>query len=89
MNQELETAGRVADFFELAKLIITDGLNRRESCGAHFREESKTETGEAKRDDKNYSYVSVWEYKGKDKPPELHKEELNYEYVEVKVRDYK
>ncbi|MBL7104390.1 MAG: fumarate reductase/succinate dehydrogenase flavoprotein subunit [Bacteroidales bacterium] len=89
LNQELEKAGRVADFFELAKLIITDGLNRRESCGAHFREESKTETGEAKRDDKNYSYVSVWEYKGKDKPPELHKEELNYEYVEVKVRDYK
>ena len=89
LNQELEKAGRVADFFELAKLIITDGLNRRESCGAHFREESQTETGEAKRDDKNYSYVSVWEYKGKDKPPELHKEELNYEYVEVKVRDYK
>jgi len=89
LNQELEKAGRVADFFELAKLIITDGLNRRESCGAHFREESQTETGEAKRDDKNYSYVSVWEYKGKDKPPELHKEDLNYEYVEVKVRDYK
>ena len=89
LNQELEKAGRVADFFELAKLMITDGLSRRESCGAHFREESQTETGEAKRDDDNYSYVSVWEYKGKDKPPELHKEELNYEYVEVKVRDYK
>ena len=89
LNQELEKAGRVADFFELAKLMITDGLNRRESCGAHFREESQTETGEAKRDDDNYSYVSAWEYKGKDKPPELHKEELNYEYVEVKVRDYK
>ena len=89
LNQELEKARRVADFFELAKLIITDGLNRRESCGAHFREESQTETGEAKRDDKNYSYVSVWEYKGKDKPPELHKEELKFEYVELKVRDYK
>ncbi|MCK4406930.1 MAG: fumarate reductase/succinate dehydrogenase flavoprotein subunit [Bacteroidales bacterium] len=89
LNQELEKAGRVADFFELAKLMITDGLIRRESCGAHFREESQTETGEAKRDDENFSYVSVWEYKGKDKPPELHKEELNYEYVEVKVRDYK
>jgi len=89
LNQELEKAGRVADFFELAKLIITDGLNRKESCGAHFREESQTETGEAKRDDENYSYVSAWEYKGKDKPPELHKEELKFENVELKVRDYK
>ncbi len=89
LNQELEKAGRVADFFELAKLMITDGLSRRESCGAHFREESQTETGEAKRDDDNYSYISVWEYKGKDEPPELHKEELNYKYVEVKIRDYK
>ncbi len=89
LNQELEKAGRVADFFELAKLMITDGLSRKESCGAHFREESQTETGEAKRDDDNYSYISVWEYKGKDEPPELHKEELNYKYVEVKIRDYK
>jgi len=89
LNQELEKAFRVADFFELAKLMVLDGLNRKESCGAHFREESQTETGEAKRDDANYSYVSAWEYKGEDQPPQLHKEELKFEFVELKVRDYK
>jgi len=89
INQELEKAGRVADYFGLAKLIVTDGLNRGESCGAHFREESQTETGEAKRDDANYSYVSVWEYKGDEQEPKLRKEDLNYEFVEVKERDYK
>ncbi len=89
LNQELEKAGRVADFFEIGKLMITDALNRNESCGAHFREESQTEGGEAKRDDKNYSYVAAWEYKGPDNKPEFHKEDLNYEFVEVKVRDYK
>jgi succinate dehydrogenase / fumarate reductase flavoprotein subunit len=89
LNQELEKAIHVADFFELAKLLVADALNRKESCGAHFREESQTETGEAKRDDGNYSYVSIWEYKGDDKPPQLHKEELKFENVEVKVRDYK
>jgi succinate dehydrogenase / fumarate reductase flavoprotein subunit len=89
INQELEKAGRVADYFGLAKLIVTDGLNRGESCGAHFREESQTETGEAKRDDANYSYVSVWEYKGDEQEPQLHKEDLKYEFVEVKERDYK
>jgi succinate dehydrogenase / fumarate reductase flavoprotein subunit len=89
LNQELEKAFRVADFFELAKLMVLDGLNRKESCGAHFREESQTETGEAKRDDVNFSYVSAWEYKGEDQPPQLHKEELKFENVELKVRDYK
>lgn len=89
LNQELEKAGRVADFFELAKLLVNDALNRNESCGAHFREESQTEGGEAKRDDKNYSYVAAWEYKGKDKAPLLHKEELKYEFVELKERSYK
>jgi succinate dehydrogenase / fumarate reductase flavoprotein subunit len=89
LNQELEKAFRVADFFELAKLMVLDGLNRKESCGAHFREESQTESGEAKRDDANYSYVSAWEYKGENQPPQLHKEELKFEFVELKVRDYK
>ncbi len=89
INQELEKAGRVADYFGLAKLIVIDALNRGESCGAHFREESQTPTGEAKRDDANYSYVSVWEYKGDEQEPQLRKEALNYEFVEVKERDYK
>lgn len=89
LNQELEKAFRVADFFELAKLMVLDALNRKESCGAHFREESQTETGEAQRDDANYSYVSAWEYKGEDELPQLHKEDLKFEYVELKVRDYK
>ena len=69
-NQELEKASRVADFFELGKLLVTDALNRKESCGAHFREESQTETGEAKRDDANYAYVAAWEYKGEGQAPE-------------------
>jgi len=89
LNQELEKAIRVADFFEIGKLMIIDALNRKESCGAHFRAESQTEGGEAKRDDENYSYVAAWEYKGPGQKPEFHKEDLNYEFVEVKVRDYK
>jgi len=89
LNQELEKAIRVADFFEIGKLMIIDALNRKESCGAHFRAESQTEGGEAKRDDENYSYVAAWEYKGPGQKPEVHKEDLNYEFVEVKVRDYK
>ena len=88
-NHELEKAARVADFFELAQLIIRDALNRNESCGAHFREEYQTEEGEPKRDDDNYSFVSVWEYKGADTPPELHKENLKFEYVQPTVRSYK
>ena len=89
LNQELEKAIKVSDFFELARLLIRDALNRTESCGAHFREESQTESGEAKRDDKNFSYVAAWEFKGKGKEPELHKEELKFENIEVKVRSYK
>ena len=88
-NQELEKASRVADFFELGKLLVTDALNRKESCGAHFREESQTETGEAKRDDANYAYVAAWEYKGEGQAPELHKEELDYEFVKMQERNYK
>ena len=72
LNQELEKAGRVADFFGLGKLLCMDALNRKESCGAHFREESQTETGEAKRDDDNYSFVAAWEYKGEGQEPELY-----------------
>lgn len=89
LNQELEKAGRVADYFELARLLCYDALNRKESCGAHFREESQTETGEAKRDDANFSYVAAWEYKGPNAEPVIHKEELNYEFVKVQVRSYK
>jgi len=89
LNQELEKASRIADFFELAKLMVLDALNRKESCGAHFREESQTEGGEAQRIDAEYSYVAAWEYQGDDKEPKMHKEELKFENVEVKVRSYK
>jgi succinate dehydrogenase / fumarate reductase flavoprotein subunit len=89
LNQEIEKAGRVADYFDLADLMITDALNRTESCGAHFREESQTEEGEAKRDDDNFSYVAAWEYTGEGQTHQLHKEDLNFEFVEVKVRSYK
>ncbi|MEE4197837.1 MAG: fumarate reductase/succinate dehydrogenase flavoprotein subunit [Bacteroidales bacterium] len=89
INQELEKASRVADFFELAKLMVNDALNRKESCGAHFREESQTEGGEAQRIDEEYSYVAAWEYQGDDQPPKLHQEALKFENVEVKVRSYK
>lgn len=89
LNQELEKAGRVADYFELAYLLCVDALNRRESCGAHFREESQTETGEAKRNDADFAYVAAWEYKGTGPEHELHKEELNYEFVKLQERSYK
>lgn len=89
LNMELERAGRVSDFFGLAKLMITDALERQESCGAHFREESQTETGEAKRIDDKYSYVAAWEFKGEDQMPVLHKEPLVFENVELKERSYK
>ncbi len=89
INQELEKAGRVADYFELAELMITDALNRKESCGAHFREEYQTPEGEALRNDDEYMYVAAWEYAGKSKEPTLHKEKLEYKFVEVKVRSYK
>jgi succinate dehydrogenase / fumarate reductase flavoprotein subunit len=89
VNMELEKAGRIADYFELSKLMITDGLNRKESCGAHFREDSQTPEGEAMRDDENFMYVAAWENMGTDKAPKLHKEDLIFEEVEVKVRSYK
>lgn len=89
LNQELEKAGRVADYFELAELLITDAIERKESCGAHFREEYQTPDGEALRNDKEYAYVAVWEYAGEGKPHILHKEELKFEEVELKERSYK
>ncbi len=89
MNVELEKALRLADFLELGELMARDALNRNESCGGHFREEYQTEEGEAMRDDKNFMYVSAWEYKGADKEPVLHKESLEYENIEVKQRNYK
>jgi len=89
MNVELEKALRVADFLELGELMARDALNRNESSGGHFREEYQTPEGEALRDDKNFTYVSAWEYKGDDVEPELHKEELVYENIEVKQRNYK
>jgi succinate dehydrogenase / fumarate reductase flavoprotein subunit len=89
LNQELEKAGRVADFLEFAELLTKDALHRNESCGAHFRVEHQTRDGEAIRDDKNFSYVSAWEYKGADKEPELHKELLTFEHAHLAVRSYK
>jgi succinate dehydrogenase / fumarate reductase flavoprotein subunit len=89
LNQELEKAGRVADYFELSELLVTDALNRKESCGAHFREEYQTPEGEALRNDDEFAYVAAWEYAGEGKPSILHKEELKFEEVEMKVRSYK
>jgi succinate dehydrogenase / fumarate reductase flavoprotein subunit len=88
-NKNLELAGRVADFLELGELMARDALQRTESCGGHFREESQTPDGEAKRDDENFCYVSAWEYKGPNQEPVLHKEPLNYENVQLAVRSYK
>lgn len=89
LNHELEKAGRIADFFDLARLIVIDALNRKESCGAHFREEYQTDEGEPQRDDKNYSYVAAWEYTGETSDPKLHKEELKFEFVTPVQRSYK
>jgi succinate dehydrogenase / fumarate reductase flavoprotein subunit len=89
LNQELEKAGRVADFIELGALMCYDALSREESCGGHFREEFQTREGEAVRNDEDYSFVSAWEYKGEKEVPELHKEDLNYENIELKQRSYK
>jgi succinate dehydrogenase / fumarate reductase flavoprotein subunit len=89
LNQELERAGRVADFFELAELMCIDALERDESCGGHLREEHQTPEGEALRDDKNFSFVSAWEWNGVGKKPALHKEPLDFEYVKPSQRSYK
>jgi succinate dehydrogenase / fumarate reductase, flavoprotein subunit len=89
VNQDLEKAGRVADYLELAELLVTDALNREESCGAHFREEYQTPDGEAKRNDSKFAYVAAWEFDGDSKPHILHREELKFEEVELKERSYK
>ena len=88
LNQELEKAGRVADFMELGELMVDDALNRSESCGGHFREESQID-GEAKRKDDEFTYVSAWQYMGPDRPEVLHKEELVFENVKLTQRSYK
>jgi succinate dehydrogenase / fumarate reductase flavoprotein subunit len=89
MNKNLEVAGRVADFLELGELMARDALNRSESCGGHFREESQTPEGEALRDDANFSYVAAWEYKGEGQEPVLHKEPLVFENIKLAQRSYK
>ena len=88
-NEQLAKAGRVADFLELGELFAKDALERTESCGGHFREESQTPEGEALRDDKKFTFVSAWEYKGEPSKAKLHKEDLKYEEIEVKTRSYK
>ncbi|MCG3136793.1 MAG: Fumarate reductase flavoprotein subunit [Phycisphaerae bacterium] len=89
LNQALEKAGRVADFFEMAELLCRDALAREESCGGHFREESQTEDGEARRDDARFAHAAVWEFTGVDKAPTRHVEPLNFEYVKPATRSYK
>ena len=88
LNKNLEMAGRLADFLELGELMARDALNRSESCGGHFREESQTDEGEALRDDDDFSYVGAWEYGGDDDPT-LHQEHLQFEYVKLTQRSYK
>ena len=88
LNQTLERAGRVADYLELSELLATDALNRNESCGAHFREEYQTEEGEAKRDDENYRHVAAWEFENVGKW-NLHKEQLEFEFLHLAQRSYK
>jgi succinate dehydrogenase / fumarate reductase flavoprotein subunit len=89
INQSLEKAARVADFLELGELMAEDALQRNESCGGHFREESQTEENEAKRDDENFSHVAAWEYKSADQPEIMHKEQLQFEFVKPSQRSYK
>jgi succinate dehydrogenase / fumarate reductase flavoprotein subunit len=89
LNQNLEYAGRVADFMDFAELLCRDALDRRESCGCHFREEFQTADGEAKRDDQNFAHVAAWEYTGPDKTPAMHMEPLVYEEVHTSTRSYK
>ena len=89
VNQNLERAGRVADFLEFAELMALDALERNESCGGHFREEHQTDEGEARRNDEDYTYVAAWEFKGVGERPVLHKENLEFEYVKLTQRSYK
>jgi succinate dehydrogenase / fumarate reductase flavoprotein subunit len=89
INQQLENAGRVADFLEFAELFCRDAIHRKESCGGHFRIEYQTEDGEAMRDDENFCYSAAWEYKGDGVKPEMHTEPLKFENVELAVRSYK
>lgn len=89
LNQQLEKAGRVADFLELGELMVDDALHRNESCGGHFREEYQTADGEAKRDDENFAYVAAWEFRGENQPEELHKEDLKFDNVKLTTRSYK
>ncbi len=89
VNQSLELAGRVADFLELGELLVLDALNRRESCGAHFREEWQTGDGEALRDDENFCHVAAWEYTGEGKAPARHTEKLTFESLHLATRNYK
>ena len=90
LNVELDKAIHLRDFITMGELIAYDALERNESCGGHFREESQTEEGEAKRDDENYMYVACWKYQGSDEvAPELFKEPLNYQYIKVQTRNYK
>jgi succinate dehydrogenase / fumarate reductase flavoprotein subunit len=88
-NQELEKANRVADFFELGELLCTDALDRNESCGGHFRTEYQTPDGEAKRNDAEYAYVAAWGWKGENQKPELQKEPLVYDKIQLATRSYK
>ncbi len=89
LNQDLEAAGRVADFLEFGELLCLDALTRDESCGGHFRVEHQTPDGEARRDDEHFSFVSAWEYRGEGEPPVLHKEPLVYDEVHMSQRSYK
>jgi len=90
LNPELEKALRVADLIDLGQLMAMDALQRNESCGGHFREEYQDSEGETLRDDKNFSFVGAWEYKGNDiSQSELHKEELKYEFIKIAARNYK
>lgn len=88
-NPELEKALRLSDYFQLAHLVTTDALHRKESCGGHFRVEHQTAEGETLRDDEHYMYVGAWEYQGDDAPETLHKEELHYEHIQIATRNYK
>jgi succinate dehydrogenase / fumarate reductase flavoprotein subunit len=89
LNAELERAGRVRDFIDFGELLCRDALERKESCGGHFREEYQSEEGEAMRDDENFAHAAVWEYKGEGETPVRHTEELEYENIELAVRSYK